>query len=306
MTSHNSLNPEVVKNYFIQAGFTPLSDYVNWDTPIKCLCPKGHKRSTTFSNLKKAIKKGTRGCQQCGDEARSQRENSQALEEARALFAAEGYTLLSTEYKAKKPLDFICPNGHKHSIPLIGFKQGARCALCVGNARKKLSEVKQAFEDRGFNLLSDSYKNVNTKLEAICPQGHKVKVSFLSFNKNTKYGCAKCQAAANSGLNSANYNINLTAEDRAKRDYNPANKKWSKDVLEAFNFTCYSCGDDRGGNLHAHHLWSYADNPELRLDLDNGVCLCNKCHTEFHNHYGYGENNPNQIEEYLGQFSLID
>ena len=35
----------------------------------------------------------------------------------------------------------------------------------------------------------------------------------------------------------------------------------------------------------AHHLDSYNYHPEKRYDVDNGVCLCRKCHTVYHCDY---------------------
>lgn len=39
------------------------------------------------------------------------------------------------------------------------------------------------------------------------------------------------------------------------------------------------------GKLHSHHLNDYHSHKELRCDVSNGVCLCDKCHKEFHNDY---------------------
>ncbi|NML67629.1 hypothetical protein HHL22_20705 [Hymenobacter sp. RP-2-7] len=57
---------------------------------------------------------------------------------------------------------------------------------------------------------------------------------------------------------------------------------WRVAVFTRDNFTCQDCGDKRGGNLQAHHLKPFADFPELQLDVDNGLTLCEDCHEKRH------------------------
>lgn len=47
------------------------------------------------------------------------------------------------------------------------------------------------------------------------------------------------------------------------------------------NFTCQEC-KVRGGELHAHHIKSWALFPELRLDLNNLRTMCKPCHMSLH------------------------
>ena len=56
-------------------------------------------------------------------------------------------------------------------------------------------------------------------------------------------------------------------------------RNWRKAVFERDNYTCQNifCGK-RGGYLEAHHIRSYAEHPELRLEISNGVTLCRSCH----------------------------
>ena len=94
-----------------------------------------------------------------------------------------------------------------------------------------------------------------------------------------------------------NYNPTLTDEERIlNRDTNE-NRIWKQQIKEQANFTCNICGEV-GGKLRSHHLDGYNWCEERRLDLTNGVCLCESCHKEFHHIYGYGNNTEAQYIEF--------
>ena len=73
-------------------------------------------------------------------------------------------------------------------------------------------------------------------------------------------------------------------------------KKWKRSVLTKFNNRCDICNSTDG--LHTHHLYNWLDYPDKRFDVDNGVCLCDKCHYAFHGKYGHEHNTPEQYEEF--------
>lgn len=58
-------------------------------------------------------------------------------------------------------------------------------------------------------------------------------------------------------------------------------KKWRKDVFVRDDYTCKKCGL-KGGRLNAHHIKEWAEFPELRFDIDNGITLCEPCHYATH------------------------
>ena len=106
---------------------------------------------------------------------------------------------------------------------------------------------------------------------------------------------------AHTGENNSNYNPNLTDEERKyNRERNrhiDGYKEWVYEVKKQANFTCDCCGE-HGCKLCSHHLESFSDNKELRTELTNGVCLCEKCHKEFHRTYGYKNNTKEQYVEF--------
>ena len=56
---------------------------------------------------------------------------------------------------------------------------------------------------------------------------------------------------------------------------------WREAVFARDNFTCQKYGI-KGGELHPHHIQNFAQYPELRFAIDNGITLSEKAHKEFH------------------------
>lgn len=96
------------------------------------------------------------------------------------------------------------------------------------------------------------------------------------------------------------YNFDKTDEERILNRRYPEYIKWRKSVFERDNYTCEVCKQE-GGKLNAHHLDGYDNFKELRTVLDNGITLCERCHDDFHNTYGRGNNTKSQFLEYKQQ-----
>ena len=72
----------------------------------------------------------------------------------------------------------------------------------------------------------------------------------------------------------------------------PEFKKWRKSVFERDSYACQKCGDNKGGNLEAHHLvplaWLIYYHGCKKIedvvgcdelwDINNGQTLCKDCH----------------------------
>lgn len=54
-------------------------------------------------------------------------------------------------------------------------------------------------------------------------------------------------------------------------------KRWREAVFKRDDFTCQECLV-RGGRLEADHIKPFSLYPDLRLDVQNGRTLCQKCH----------------------------
>lgn len=81
------------------------------------------------------------------------------------------------------------------------------------------------------------------------------------------------------GANNQNWKGGVTAANakiRAAFQKSPEYKAWKKAVLERDGGACVKC--DAIVNVQAHHIRSFIDYPELRLDVANGETLCVPCH----------------------------
>lgn len=113
--------------------------------------------------------------------------------------------------------------------------------------------------------------------------------SELNSNKMKQLWSDEEFRQAHSGENSYLYNFNLTEEDRQRAKEGRFNDSdfvtWSKQVKEKANYTCDCCGNNKS-KMHSHHLNNWNTYKEQRYELENGVCLCESCHKEFHKWMG--------------------
>ncbi len=75
-------------------------------------------------------------------------------------------------------------------------------------------------------------------------------------------------------------------------------KLWREAVFARDNWTCQKYGT-RGGKLHPHHIQNFAQYPELRFAIDNGITFSEKAHREFHKKYGKKNNTKGQLLDFL-------
>ena len=77
--------------------------------------------------------------------------------------------------------------------------------------------------------------------------------------------------------------------NRQKRKGEKYNR-FISDCLKRDNKTCQNCGSTT--NIHVHHIVNISSNNELVTNVDNGICLCKQCHTDFHVNFNGGFKEP--------------
>lgn len=116
------------------------------------------------------------------------------------------------------------------------------------------------------------------------------------------HACARKVAALKiSGKNHYLWSLNLTEEDRKKRDGSIKSReeyRWRKKVLQRDKYICQICYK-KHNILNAHHINSYSEYDEIRFDERNGVCLCVECHKDFHKFYGISGATKAKYDSYL-------
>lgn len=186
-------------------------------------------------------------------------------------------------------------------------RQNYKCDTCGEEFTRIPSQVKglNKYCSKECHIVAIRNAPAKTKVTVkccICEKEMKVWRAKLKYIK--RFHCSKKCARISysiyySGSNSPRWNPELTEEERLiERNY-PEYRKWRNKVFKRDNYTCQCCGDEQGGNLVAHHILNYSEYEELRTDVDNGITLCGQCHKEFHDTFGYTNNDEQQLQMFL-------
>lgn len=223
--------------------------------------------------------------------------------------------LISNTYKNNHTkLDFICKCGERFSTSFKEFrskgnrrKPKRQCNIC---GYKNISHLKTKTYSDFLNeishlpctLVSKYYAGSSVKLKFMCSCGKVFEREPRAVVNMKQYSCLECVIQAVSGENNYNWNPSLTDEERFRaRDYKEY-VDWRDCIYKRDGYTCQCCGE-RGGNLHAHHIYNYSEHDDIKLDPVNGITWCDVCHKRFHDEYGYTNNDFFQFEEYMNKYA---
>lgn len=185
------------------------------------------------------------------------------------------------------------------------IKKHGNCGkICSEETRKKLREASlkngnkppshlglKRSEETKIKMSEAANKKPKISLETHKKMSASAKIKIFSKEHRRKLGerlKGERSPTYKGGISSANHIIRTSSEM----------KLWRKACFERDNFTCQKTGQI-GGKLIVHHINNFADFPELRFAIDNGITLCRESHIEFHKKYGVKNNTREQIEEYL-------
>lgn len=215
---------------------------------------------------------------------------------------------LSTYVDSKTPFSTTCSCGNTFSATWNNLHREDRRATCsacsyvaLGEASLDLNKTALLAElaiHKGATLLSRSADS----LTYLCSCGEEVSIHGGSSKgvraEQLTFMCRKCSRSYFSGPNHPNWNPERLDSDRTERHYDPRYSIWVKEVLRSNDYTCAISGR-RGGKLAAHHLFNWADHPELRFEVTNGIPLDPDLHKEFHHVYGRKHNTLEQFREFF-------
>jgi len=252
-------NIEEIREVFKKCGYSLISnEYINAHTKLETLCHNGHSYFVTFTKWLS----GSR----CLCENYKHR---LTIDYIKSEFEKRNYILLSNSYENNKKLDYICPNGHKHSISWSDWRSGYGCPRCAGNLKLTIEQIRKSFEICGYKLLSDKYINSKIKLFYKCPFGHENSILWVNWIKGAR--CPICSYIKRSGPGHPNWRGGIACEPYCEIW---VDKIYKNDIKIRDNYMCLNpvCN---GLNkvLSIHHI----NYNKKNCHPSNLITLCRSC-----------------------------
>lgn len=252
--------------------------------------------------------------------------------EVEDMFAKDGYKVISGYKGVNCRVTYICPKHGKKSVLMSNFLSGSRCRDCFNEVRLvPYDEVKKAFEDRDYELISTEYKGNKRYLKYRCSK-HPDKIQKIKYNDIQQgHGCAFCKADEASerfkGEGARCWRGGVSSLSSYLRT---AISCWKYESMRACNFKCVLTN----GKFDAiHHLTSFTSImdemlDELNIDIREsvsmysdeeleimsnrivakhneyglGVCICDRLHKLFHKLYCKVGCTPEMFNEFTERY----
>lgn len=117
------------------------------------------------------------------------------FEEYKKAFEEKGLELLETQViNHRQSLKYRCKCGNESQCRIDSVKNNTKrigCKSCVASSQRiSYDEVKKAFEQSGYELLSKEYINANKNLKYKCNNGHITSICYSKLKQGQR--CKKC------------------------------------------------------------------------------------------------------------------
>jgi hypothetical protein len=218
--------------------------------------------------------------------------------ELKKLYKSFGASMIAKKYNISKST--VLRNLHDYNIPMrkkgspeklpeywIKALQKPKKGIPWNKGQTKetnknvMSISKKLRREKNYNWRSEIHKR--EKVECACGCGELL-------NKYDKKGrrryyitghCGKGHFTTErvSGANNNNWKGGITGENEKIRRSDKYNK-WRDDIYKRDNYKCQICGSKK--DIVAHHIKEFAEYPELRFDINNGITVCRSCHYKIH------------------------
>lgn len=219
----------------------------------------------------------------------------------------------------------ICDCGEEIITAGQEIRSGKKIS-CVKCGRKRISDSRLINRDgQRFGKLVIIKRNEYDieKADCICDCGNKTTVSVPHLVNGSTVSCG---CYLHEKMNTLDVRIKLSARNQGipveewngfvgserERERNKfTTTKWRRSVLKRDKYACQRCGfkanENKNTSLNAHHIVGFSENEELRFDVDNGITLCEKCHSfecegSFHRIYGTKNNGREQTDEFIRSY----
>ena len=317
----------------ISNGKTKLisEEYVNNRTPLLFQCQCGNK----FERSYEKFQRGRFKCEECSMEGVKNSLRSD-VEYIKRSIEKTGCKYISGNYEnSKSKLYLQCSCGNKFYKSWAKFMSGQqRCNDC-GNkiareAKRKYypENAREILSQYGYTMIGNFIDGA-TKVRCICQQGHECDIVLSQLIYARHSGCLQCAQENRKGERHPNYKGGISMLDD---DIRKSLSDWKNSIRKLYGHECPITHNNKLDTT-VHHLYSLSSiyneviselglkaklhdtvknnclsetdkqliisNVVQRHNNQTGILIDKDIHIAFHKQYGYGDNTPEQFDEFL-------
>ncbi len=250
----------------------------------------------------------------------------------------KGYELLSKKYiNAKTHLDIYCSENHIFKKDWNHWQKGERCPVCSkieqnDSQKYPIDEILKSLKEDKLEIVEwlDDYKNRDSRFILKCEENHvcqRTVGAYLTNKSRRGEICPQCSwDRTGISISGANHYMWKGGTTAIRNHFQMQLLDWKKESMKHHDYKCVLTGSK---NFEIHHLYGFDKIIEEVFELSKlvihqkigdytqdelnildknllklhdkygfGICLDSEIHKEFHQKYGYGNNTPDQFNDF--------